>query len=159
MWQGKVRKLTREQLLEEYPNTKLKVLDGNSLSSLSAAAVGWMADVVGWRNDFSTATTWMGGAQGQGPYYVCEFYMVRMVKDTLTLWSDNILRFENDPKPDTAVIKRNEAGAPIQRKQMRRTIMKYVVTALDLIEKTEWPGTLIPFFWVLGPEIWRDGKR
>ena len=159
MWGGKVRRLTREQLIEEVPKLKLKVLDRNSLSSLASSAFGWMADVLGWKNDYGTAMTWMGGSEGQGPYYVCEFYMVRLRRVKLSLWTDNVLRFDGEPEPSGHTIEKNEAGEPITRQVTRRSIIKYVVTAFDVLEKTEWPGTIVPFYWVLGPEIWRDGKR
>ena len=159
MFQGKVRKLTAEQLREEFPNAKLKVLDRNTIGSMASSAVGWMADVIGWKNDFSTATTWVGGPQGIGPYYVCEFYMVRIEMQKLSLWTDNILRYADEEKPEGQTVKLNEAGKPIERMETRRMIKKYVVTAFDVLEKTDWQGTLIPIFWVLGPEMWRDGKR
>jgi hypothetical protein len=40
----------------------------------------------------------------------------------------------------------------------RRKIVKYMVDAMETLDDTDWPGSLIPLFPVLGPEIYIDGK-
>ena len=157
MWGGKIRVLSKEQLIEEY-GTELKVLN-RSLLERSAGAVGsWMAEALNWQNDFSTTNTWTGGAQNKGPYYVCEFYQVQIERVKLRLYSDNVLRFEDEEVPAGVKVKRGDDGE-IDRWTPRRRVKKWVVTAADLLETTDWPGTMVPHFYVLGPEIWRDGKR
>jgi hypothetical protein len=46
----------------------------------------------------------------------------------------------------------------IKRMVPRRRVKKYVVTALDVLDETDWYGDIIPHFWVMGPEIYIDGK-
>lgn len=161
MWAGKIRVLSREQLIENYGD-KLKVLNKSSFTAMAEGAGGWMADVAGvanqWRGDLSTAHAWTGGARSEGPYYVCEFYMVHVSRTMLRLYTDSILRYDDEAVPKGVTVKMRD-GEPVQRSESRRTIKKYVVTALDTIEKTDWLGDLIPYFWVLGPEMWMAGKR
>jgi hypothetical protein len=159
MWGGKVRRLSRQQIMEEYPGKELKIFDQNFISRTTAAVGGWMKEAWGWNNDAATLSEWTGGGKS-GPYYICEFYRVTIKKTKLTLYSDNIHRFEDEKIPDGVTPKKeSEDGAEITRMVPRRTVKKYVVTALDLIDKTDWYGTIVPYFWVLGPEIFRDGKR
>ena len=55
--------------------------------------------------------------------------------------------------------KEDKTGAEISRIDPVRTVRKYVVTALDeLTPSTDWYGSIIPYFWILGPEIYIKGK-
>ena len=153
MWAGKIRVLSREKLIEEY-GSGLKVLNRN----LRDRAAGWMQSAVGWRGEQSTINLWTGGAASDGPYYVCEFYRVRIERDTLTLHSDNIQRFKSEDAPKDVTPKEDDDGEPVKRSVPKRRVTKYVVTALDVIDETEWYGDMIPYFWVMGPEIYISGK-
>ena len=153
MWQGKIRVLTREAMIEQY-GSKLKVLNRSALQF----AGGWMQDAVGWRGDWATANEWTGGANNQGPYFVCEFYRVIIDRVSLKLWSDNILRFEDEDPPAGVTPKADRDGDVIFRSVPRRKVKKYVVTALDVIEETDWLGSGIPIFWVMGPELYHEHK-
>lgn len=153
MWAGKIRVLSREKLIEEY-GSKLKVLN----RPLVERASGWMQSAVGWHGNQSTVNLWTGGASSDGPYYVCEFYRVRIEKVKWALYSDNIGRYEDEPRPRGVTVKLDSDGEPMERTEGRRRVIKYVVTALDTIDKTEWLGTICPFFWVMGPEIYISGK-
>ena len=153
MWAGKIRVLSREKLIEEY-GSGLKVLNRN----LRDRAAGWMQSAVGWRGEQSTINLWTGGAASDGPYYVCEFYRVRIERDTLTLHSDNIQRFKSEDAPKDVAPKEDDDGEPVKRSVPKRRVTKYVVTALDVIDETEWYGDGIPYFWVMGPEIYISGK-
>ncbi len=153
MWAGKLRVLGREQMIQDY-GAKLKVLNRGFLDRGN----GWMQDAFGWRGDQATVNEWTGGATNKGPYYVCEFYRVIIKREKLTLYSDNILRFKSESVPAGVTPKEDEDGNEISRSEPRRTVIKYVVTALDVLSKTDWPGTIPPFFWVLGPEMYISGK-
>lgn len=153
MWAGKVRVLSREKLIEEYGG-KLKVLTRNMIDR----AAGWMQSAVGWRGEQATVNLWTGGAASDGPYYVCDFYRVKIGRDQLRLCSDNVLRFEDEEPPEGVWFKDDEDGEEVKRYVPRRKVTKYVVTALDTIAETEWYGDIIPYFWVMGPEIYINGK-
>jgi hypothetical protein len=154
MWGGKIRQLSREQLIQDY-GPKLKVLNRNMLER----GTGWMQDAFGWRGDQATTNEWTGGASSRnGPYYVCEFYWVKISREKLTLYSDSILRFKGETVPAGVTPKKDAEGKEISRSEPRRRVVKYVVTALDVLSGTDWPGTMPPFFWVMGPEIYISGK-
>lgn len=153
MWAGKLRVLSREQMIQDY-GAKLKVLNRGLLDRGN----GWMQDAFGWRGDQATVNEWTGGATNRGPYYVCEFYRVIVKREELTLYTDNILRFKSEKVPDGVTPKEDEDGKSISRSEPRRTVKKYVVTALDTLSTTDWPGTIPPFFWVMGPEMYISGK-
>ena len=161
MWAGKVRKLSKAQLIEEYPQArlgKLKVFDRNFYDRVSSMAGEWIESAFGRMADQTTVNLWTGGSMREGPYFVCEFYRVIIETTKLQLHSDNILRYEDEEPPQGVEVKLDRDGDPIERSEPRRRIRKYVVTALDILEQTDWLGSIIPYFWVLGPEMWRNGK-
>lgn len=152
MWGGKIRVLTRDKLTEEF-GTNLKILN----RGLVERSAGWMQSALGWRGNQATVNLWTGGARSCGPYYVCEFYKVEIEREKLRLHSDNILRFEGEEPPEGVSVQEDEDGA-IERWAPHRKITKYIVTALDVIDETEWLGDAIPIFWVMGPEMYLKGK-
>lgn len=147
MWAGKIRRLSREQVVEEFGSRNLKILK-------EPGAMGWLHGL--FRD--SIVAQWTG-LKGQGPYYICEFYRVRIEQRTLTLYSNKIRYYDGEAIPEGAIPQVDERGEVISRRDPKRIIEEYVVTALDEIDKTEWYGDLIPYFWLVGPEMWRDGKR
>jgi len=159
MWGGKIRKLSREQLIEDY-GAELKVLNRSLFDRGAGAVGGWMADAFGYQNDLATQNVWTGGSENKGPFYVCEFYRVVIERVKLALCTDSIFRLgkELDNMPEGVTIKVDDLGHEIQRWEPKRTVKKYVVTAMDLLKKTDWLGTQIPHFYVMGPEIRMDGK-
>lgn len=125
-------------------------------------AQGWLKEALGiGTEDTQTMGEWTGSrddgdGRWRGPFYVCEFYMVEEEDRTSRLYSDSIWRFDGEPVPVTArVLKGDDARS---RKSPKRTIRKYLVDALEVLDETDWPGTLIPLFPVLGPEIYIEGK-
>lgn len=158
MWGGKIRVFSRMQMIEKFGSKDLKVLNRNRFQGVA----GWMQDAVeqtvGWRGPNVGIGEWTGGYSSDGPYYVCEFFRVVIEPVQLTLYSDLIYRYDDEAIPINVTPKRDENGKVIGRMVPRRKIMKYVVTALDVIDKTEWYGSLIPIFWILGPQIYIKGK-
>lgn len=146
MFGGRIRRLTRDEIINEF-GKNLKILE-------SPGMFGWMKEAMGLG---SNVDEWCGGPQWKGPYYVCEFYRVVLGRKKSTMYSDGVMRYDDDKIPDGVEPKENEDGV-IARWEETRTIKKYIVTALDLIKTTDWYGTIIPHFWVMGPETWRDGK-
>lgn len=153
MWGGKIRVLSREQVIQDY-GASLKILN----RAFAQRAAGWMQDAFGWRGDQATINEWTGGAANEGPFYVCEFYWVKIKRVAVRLYSDNILRFDDEDVPAGITPKLDDDGKEISREVPRRVVKKYLVTALDELDVTDWPGTIVPYFWVLGPEIYIDGK-
>lgn len=157
MWQGEIMRLTRDQLIEQY-GVNLKVLNRSTVSTLVAGIGGWMQDAMGWRGNLVSLNTWTGSGDPQGPFYVCAFWRVEIERRKLTLYDNHILYFDDETPPESAKPKLDSDGDLIFRWSPRRKVKKYLVTALDVLDETEWLGDLIPRFWVLGPEMWMDGK-
>ncbi len=161
-WAGKILVYSRDQLIEEF-GSDLKILQRGRLDE----ALGWMQDAVqdavqsfgftGWKGNNASINEWTGGASNDGPYYICEFFKLVIEDRKLILYSDGIMRFDDEPVPDGVTPKSGENGE-VKRSSPRRRVMKYVVSALDMIKKTEWLGDSIPIFWVFGPEMYADGK-
>ena len=154
MWMGKVRVLSREKLIEEYPEKSLKILNRTLINQMATGVGSWMQEAVGMKNDFATLSTWTGS--NRGPFYVCEFWRVAIKRQKLTLYSNGILYFEGEDIPAGVEPETGIDGPVTFRNVPRRQVFKYVVTALDTLEKTEWLGKQIPIFWIMGPEVWRD---
>ena len=155
MWGGKIWKLTREQLIANYPNAKPKILNQTWWDAAQRGPAGWISDATGWKNDSATANIWLGGATAPGPYYVCEFYLVKLVTKKLTKYNNGIDYYEDEEIPESAV---PEEDVPSRMVPMRE-VWKYVTTAYDnLVKPQKWYGTRVPHYWVLGPEVWRDEK-
>lgn len=153
MWGGRIYKFDREALIEHY-GADLKVLNTSYVDDLRGGVGGWMQDLFGWANDWASANTWTGAAK-KGPYYVCEFFMVKIKHKVSRLYSDHIWRYDGDPVPENSAPRE---GDEFKRDVQMREVWKYVVTAFDVISKTLWYGTIVPHFWVTGPIIWIDGK-
>ena len=153
MYAGKIRVLSKDQVIEQY-GKDLKILNRNFIER----SAGWMQSAVGWRGGLGTINTWTGGAGSvDGPYYICEFYRVAIDRVKLTEYQNGLLLFDGEPT-NGAAPKLDDDGEPISRLVPRRTVKKYTVTAMDVIGQAEWTGDIPPFFWVLGPEMYVDGK-
>lgn len=125
-------------------------------------AQGWIKDAMGiGTDDTQTLLEWTGArddgdGRWRGPFYVCEFYMVEEEDRTSRLYSNMIWYLDDEAIPAGAVPLKGEDAR--SRKSPKRTIKKYLVDALEVLDETDWPGTLIPLFPVLGPEIYIEGK-
>ena len=125
-------------------------------------AQGWLRDAMGiGTDDTMSMIEWTGArddgdGRWRGPFYVCEFYLVEEEDRTSRLYSDYIWRYDDEPVPINA--KRLMGEEARSRKAPKRTIKKYLVDALEVLDETDWEGSLIPLFPVLGPEIYIDGK-
>ena len=135
-------------------------------------AMGWMRDAMGiGTDDTQSMIEWTGArddgdGRWRGPFYVCEFYMVEEEDRTSRLYQSNlattdgkraqmwVIDGESEPVGFSLVRGDDERS----RKSPKRNITKYLVDALEVLDETEWPGTLIPLFPVLGPEIYIEGK-
>ena len=151
MWQGEISVLSEQALQEEFPDVKLRVLN-RSFVDKARSGLGWLQSAMSWPGDAATVNKWT--TNGRGPYWVCKFWRVTFSFETLRLYSDGVLRFDGEKIPKGA----RERADIEPRTVPRRKVWKHVVTALDHISKTEWLGPHIPIYWVMGPEIWRDGK-
>lgn len=161
-WAGKIKAYGREDYIRALGKDR-KVLQPGGVQ----IAQGWLKDAFGiGSEDTQTMIDWTGARDGygrwRGPFLVCEFYMVeetdRMsrlytVGDSAPMWF-----LDDENLPPGATPKLDYKGKPIERPSPKKTIKKYIVDAMEAQDDTEWPGTLIPLFPVLGPEIYIDGK-
>ena len=147
MWAGKLKMYSKEDYIATFGN-KRRVLE----NKMTWQAKGWIQDAFSLQGEMTRVQEWTGN--GKGPYYVCEFYQVEFEPDTLVLCSDHIARLKSEPVPRNAKPVEDEVPRPVKR----RKITKYVVDALEVLDETEWLGTVIPLIPVLGPEIYIEGK-
>ena len=125
-------------------------------------AQGWIKDAMGiGTDDSATLLEWTGArsdgdGRWRGPFYVCEFYMVEEEDRTSRLYSDHIWRIDGETVP--AGVARLKGEGERSRKSPLRTIKKYLVDALQAKDQTDWMGSIIPLFPVLGPEIYIEGR-
>lgn len=147
-WAGKLKMYTESDYKGAFGANR-RVLQPRGVQN----AMGWIQDAMGVGGDLAKINEWTGG--GKGPYYVAEFYMVDVDPAWLRLYSDNIARFDDEPAPPGV---KPKPGDQYSRMVPRRKVVKYVVDALEILDQTDWLGTLIPLFPVLGPEVYIDGK-
>ena len=135
-------------------------------------AQGWIKDAMGvGTDDTQTLMEWTGArddgdGRWRGPFYVCEFYMVEeedreshlFVSATKLPDGTRAEMWVFDDEPDPKGFTKAKGDEARSRKSPKRTIRKYLVDALEVLDETDWPGTLIPLFPVLGPEIYIEGK-
>lgn len=147
-WAGKLKMYSKAEYMMNFGSTRkvLKKGPGNM--------VGWIQDAMGIPGELAQIKEWTGG--GEGPFFVAEFYLVEVKMVKLRLYSDNVARFDDEDSEGATPVQREDGSS--ERDVPRRTIKKYVVDALEILDETEWPGTLIPIFPVLGPEVYIDGK-
>ena len=156
MWAGKLKQYTKDEYEAVFGKNR-RVLEPGGVQ----VARGWLADAFGIDSDQAMVNEWVGGGRDgngrwKGPFYVCEFYMVEIEKKVSRRYTDGIWRYDGDENIPAGVKPREEDYW--QRDVPVRTIKKYLVDALEAQEATEWLGTLIPLFPVLGPEIYIEGK-
>jgi DNA-binding protein YbaB len=88
---------------------------------------------------------------------VCAYYRVEEKPATLVMLTTGEAVYE-DEAPDDAEIALDVKGKPITRKSTKRVVMRYLVTALDVLDETEVPCRWIPVFPVYGEELDIEGK-
>jgi hypothetical protein len=148
MWAGKLRAYSREEYIAEF-GSKRRVLEPRNIQT----AMGWMAEAMGVGGNLAELNEWTGA--GKGPYYVCEFCLVELESATLQLYSDGIARFDDEAVPKGV---KPKEGAEYKSQRGRRKVTLYTVDAFEVLKETEWPGRLLRWIPVLGPEVWIDGK-
>lgn len=153
---GKIKMYSKVDYMATFGN-KRKVLEKRGLGN----AIGWMQDAIGTPGEMAQINEWTG--TGNGPFYVCEFYMVEIDPIKLQMYRSasgaEIAFFEDEKIPKGfRPLEDPDDKNRYTRMVPRRKIKKYVVDALEVLDETEWLGTLIPLFPVLGPEVYIDGK-
>lgn len=152
-WGGKLKAYSKSEYISAFGKNR-RILQPRLLQS----ARGWIADALGYDGRSTTLDEWTN--MGNGPFYVCEFYMIDLELKTLRLYSDNIERFDGEFVP-RGVVAQNDPNDKLRytREVPTRKVTKHVVDAFEeLRDHTTWPGSLIPLFPVLGPEVYIDGK-
>jgi hypothetical protein len=144
---GKIRLYNRGEYIARFGERR-RVLQPRMFQS----AAGWLADALG--TESSVMYEWMGDPKA-GPYVVCEFSMLELKPAKLRLYSDNIARFDGENVPRGV---KPVEGKENVREVQKRTYKLYTVDALEVLDETEWPGTMHKWIPVLGPEVYIDGK-
>lgn len=147
MWGGKIRMYSREEYVSRFGKGRA-ILKERSIQ----AAMGWLQDFAGIEGNRAQVNEWTGS--GKGPFFVVEFYMVETEPIKLRQYSDHVNRFDDEVVPKGVT----ELPDGDIRTEERRKICKYLVDAFEVLDDTEWLGTLIPIIPVLGQEIWINGK-
>lgn len=154
-WGGKIKAYSRDEYIAVFGKDR-SILQPGSVQ----VARGWLSGAFGVDTDMGLILEWTGArndgdGRWRGPFFVCEFYLVEEEERTSYKCSDGIWRFDTEEIP--AGVSR-VPGRENSRSSPKRTIKKYLVDALEAQDDTEWLGTLIPLFPVLGPEIYIEGK-
>lgn len=161
MWAGKVRSYGKEAYEAEFGKRGVR----SSKSRIQAEE--FQTNYFRQDKFDSVLSDWVG-PNGNGDYIVCEFYMVDKEKKELWTHSDNVNRLHpigktaklpklklrgTDGKQFTHQVTKGE----LLRIVPTSKITKYLVDAYEVLDETEWLGTIIPGVPVLGQEIWIDG--
>jgi len=153
MWAGKLKMYNKVDYISQFGATRA-VLQSTAVQR----AGGWIMDRMGVGGNLAEVHRWTGA--GEGPFFVAEFYMVTVERRTLRMYTDQIARYDDEPVPPgvTPKVDPNDKKA-YTREVPVRTITKHLVDALEeLSDPTEWLGSLIPLFPVLGPEVYINGQ-
>lgn len=149
------RVLSREAYELAY-GKKRKILDLSYLSSFAGSVQG----MFGWQGNAASINQWT--TSGKGPYWVAEYWEVEVALAKKRMYSDNIFRFDSEAKklPPKVKVKTDIDGddSVYSRMVPQRRVFKYVVDAIQVLDKTEFIGDHIPALAILGPETYIDGK-
>lgn len=149
-WAGKIRMYNKVDYIAQF-GSKRAVLNRSNWQNTA----GWLQDAMGVEGQLSQIYEWTG--KGEGPFYVVEFYMVEFEPVKLQMYRSangaEIAFFEDEKIPaGFRPLVDPEDKNRYTRMVPRRKITKHCVDALEeLTEPTEWMGSLIPLFPVLGP--------
>lgn len=90
---------------------------------------------------------------------IAEYWKIKKKKRKLVQLSNGHTGWEDELDDHIKdMIANDELEIIKERDSFEQTVMFYKVTAIDILERTEWPGKYIPIFPVLGNEIDVDGK-
>jgi len=93
---------------------------------------------------------------GEDEVRVAEYWKVEKTPDVLCMLSNGTVRYKSQIKANDL----EAAGLTIshERDSVRRRVMWYKVTALEVLDEREWPGHWIPVIPVYGAEYEIEGK-
>ena len=127
-----VADLSDDQFQTDYPDAKLSQ-EGNEV----------------WKSLGDDSPDWIGG-DGKS-VRVAEYFWKERARVTICELADGTTCRE-DALPEGAQVKR--------RREAMLPVVKWVkMTAVEILERTEWPGKWIPVIPVLGKELMIDGER
>lgn len=157
-WGGKLKMYSKSEYIGAFgeygaDGKRRRILEPRGLQS----AMGWIQEAMGIDGNQAQVNKWTGA--GEGPYFVCEFYMVDVDRKKLRLYTDNIARYDDETIPKGVKPKVDPDNPDAYMREVPvRTITKHVVDAFEeVLKPTTWLGDLIPLFPVLGPEVYIDG--
>jgi hypothetical protein len=89
---------------------------------------------------------------------IAEYWIVERVKATLVMLSDGTKVFEDD-LPSAELLDASNITIMDTRPSYKRKVMWYKLTAMEVLEKSEWPGKYIPIVPCYGAQVVVEGKR
>ena len=150
-WAMRLRMFDKDTYIAKFGKGR-KVLEPAGIQN----AMGWIADALGVSGSIAEIREWTGN--GKGPYFVAEFSTVELEPDKLTLHTDNVSRFADEAVPKGVKPKADQDGKPQTRNVLRRKIRIYTVDALEVLDETDWLGSLHKWIPVVGPEVYIKGE-
>lgn len=90
---------------------------------------------------------------------VAKYWRVERVKDTLHLMSDGTTAFQSELPSKESMEASGWLPTGTKRESYRKIVRCYLVTASKILERTTWPGTMIPRVPVYGRELDINGRR
>lgn len=130
--------LTHDEFTEKYPDAEQKSLD--DFKSVGDRAPDWMRD---------------------GSIRIAEYFYRTYKETTLHLLStgETVLDEKLEERLQAAKEANLQVGIVKSRKTKIPTIKWVKLNAIEILERTDWPGKYIPIIPVYGNEIFVDGKR
>jgi len=151
MWAGKLKRYSREEYIAVF-GEKRRVLKSTAEQSTS----GWIQDAMGGHTDNDSKADYeLWAGKGGQDFYVAEFSWVEFNPTKVTMGSDSVGYYEDEEVPEHVTLLEGDDNTWTAQ---RRTIKNCVVDAMEVIDETDWYGSLHRWIPVLGPEVYIEGK-
>jgi hypothetical protein len=112
-----------------------------------------------WYSDSNNpATDWVGVGSSGELVQIAEYWLKKHKKRTLIQLLSGQMVWE-DESSAAAVFAQDENGDPISRDCDDITICQYIIDGVEILDETDWLGTLIPIIPLWGKELVVEGKR
>lgn len=158
----------QELIIDRVPDTFAVYLGKHKMPDGSDADAGWILDkmpLANFKRDYPKAkcTSEDFDGMGESPEWnteetitVCEYYYKQYTPATLLFLASGKTMFKDDydklPKADRPVI--------VSRRKTQKVSVKWCKhSAVEILERTDWPGQYIPIAEEVGKEKIVDGKR
>lgn len=89
---------------------------------------------------------------------VSDYYLRKWTKERIRMLDDGTVIRASDQVPEGRAIALNMKGEPVERDSWFVEVEIHKINGAAVLERTKWPGTLIPVIEIYGDEIIVDGK-